>query len=54
VTCSGVFTDVAIVLRLNTAGGRAPASGCDATTVNTGTRVPYSADYYFYKDFDGG
>ena len=24
------------------------------TFVSTRTRVPYSADYYFYKDFDGG
>lgn len=35
-------------MSLNTAGGEAPATGCDATTVDTETRVPYSADYYFY------
>ena len=29
----GVFSDVAIVQRLNTAGGVAPATGCDASTV---------------------
>ena len=51
---SGVFTDVAIVLRLNTAGGQPPASGCDATTAQTQARVPFSADYYFYKDFGSG
>ena len=45
---TGVFTDITYVQRLNTAGGNAPATGCDATTVNTDTRVNYSADYYFY------
>ena len=45
---SGEFSDVGIVQRLNTAGGRAPAGGCDATTADTVNRVPYSADYYFY------
>jgi hypothetical protein len=48
----GQLSDIAIVQRLNTAGGKAPpATGCDATNVNTMTRVPYSADYYFYNDF---
>lgn len=47
----GELSDIAIVQRLNTAGGKVPANGCDATTVNTMTRVPYSADYYFYNDF---
>jgi hypothetical protein len=45
---TGVFTDIAYVQRLNTAGGTAPVTGCDATTVNTDTRVDYSADYYFF------
>jgi hypothetical protein len=53
---SGVFTDITYVQRLNTAGGKAPATGCDATAVNTDTRVGYSADYYFYTSgaSDGG
>jgi hypothetical protein len=50
----GLFTDVSIVQRLATAGGTAPATGCDATTVSTEARVPYSADYYFFKDFGSG
>ena len=45
----GELGDVAFVQRLNTAGGRAPTTACDATTVNTVTRVPYSADYYFFS-----
>jgi hypothetical protein len=48
VSGQGVFSDVAFVQRIDTAGGVAPPSGCDATTVNTDTRVPYAADYYFY------
>jgi hypothetical protein len=47
-TGTGVFSDITFIQRLNTAGGKAPATGCDATTVNTQVRVPYSADYYFF------
>jgi len=53
---TGAFSDVTFVQRLNTAGGVAPG-GCDATTANTDTRVPYSADYYFFTGgvaTDGG
>jgi len=46
---AGVLSDATYVQRLNTAGGRAPATGCDATTVGTDTRSGYSADYYFYS-----
>jgi hypothetical protein len=44
----GVFSDVTFVERLNTNGGAAPATGCDATTAGTDMPVGYSADYYFY------
>jgi len=47
-TGPGVFSQVAFVQRVNTSGGVAPTTGCDASTVNTLVRVPYSADYYFY------
>ena len=50
---SGVFTDVAYVQRLNTAGGKAPSTGCDATTASSETRINYSADYYFYTAAPG-
>ena len=53
----GVFSPVAFVQRINTAGGLAPTGGCDASTVDTLVRVPYSADYYFYvsiNQLDGG
>ena len=55
-TGTGVFSDVSYVQRLNTAGGVAPATGCDATTSGMETRIPYSADYYFFTggSSDGG
>jgi Protein of unknown function (DUF3455) len=45
---SGVLSRVTTIERLNTKGGRAPASGCDAAHVRQDVRVPYSADYRFY------
>jgi hypothetical protein len=44
---TGAFTDVTYVQRVNTAKGKAPATGCDAAHVNTDVNVWYSADYYF-------
>lgn len=37
------------IQRINTAGGQAPADGCDATTAGNTVRVPYTADYLFYS-----
>lgn len=37
------------IQRVNTTGGLAPTSVCDATTVGTTVGVPYTADYYFYE-----
>src|SRR5436190_1453540 len=37
-TGSGMLSDATYVQRLNTAGGKAPATGCDATTAGTDTR----------------
>lgn len=37
------------IQRVNTTGGLAPASGCDESTAGTVAKVPYTADYYFYK-----
>jgi hypothetical protein len=44
----GRLHDVSAVQRLRTTGGKAPATGCDATHVATEVRVAYSADYLFY------
>ena len=45
---NGLLSAVTTVQRLNTKGGKAPASGCDAAHVGQDVRVPYSADYLFY------
>jgi len=51
-TGAGAFSDVAVIQRVNTAGGLAPAGGCDASNVDTQVRVPYSADYYVFVSSD--
>jgi hypothetical protein len=45
---SGVLSRATSIQRLNTKGGKAPASGCDAAHAGQEVRVPYSADYLFY------
>jgi Protein of unknown function (DUF3455) len=45
---NGLLTPVTTIQRLNTKGGKAPSSGCDAAHVDQETRVPYTADYLFY------
>lgn len=45
---NGVLSPVTSIQRLNTKGGKAPATGCDASHVGQEVRVPYSADYRFY------
>jgi hypothetical protein len=45
---TGVLSRATTIQRLNTKGGKAPASGCDASHVGQELRVPYSADYLFY------
>jgi len=45
---NGVLSRVTKIQRLNTKGGKAPASGCDSTRAGQEVRVPYSADYLFY------
>jgi hypothetical protein len=45
---SGIMADVAYVVRANTRGGVAPASGCDAAHSGSEKRAPYSAQYLFF------
>jgi hypothetical protein len=45
---SGVLSRATTIQRLNTKGGKAPASGCDAAHVGQEARAPYSADYLFF------
>lgn len=46
---SGRMAKVTFIQRLETAGGLAPATGCDAEHLGATTRVDYTATYYFYE-----
>jgi hypothetical protein len=48
-TGKGIFAKVQSIQRLDTIGGLTPPDPCDATHAEQRTRVPYSADYYFYN-----
>jgi hypothetical protein len=43
------FGRIDFVQRLNTSGGAAPVSGCAGASAGAESRVPYTADYYFYS-----
>ena len=47
--CAGVFTEAKGVLRVSTAGGVAPAAGCDEAHAGIEARIDYTATYYFLK-----
>jgi len=45
------LTGTTFIQRVNTSGGVAPATGCSALTdIGAKAFVPYTADYFFYKD----
>lgn len=48
-TGKGRMSDVTFIHRLETAGGKAPAAGCDAAHAGETTSVDYTATYYFYE-----
>ncbi|HEX5218996.1 MAG TPA: DUF3455 domain-containing protein [Verrucomicrobiae bacterium] len=43
----GIFANTTYIHRVNTVGGKAPSDA--GTFVGQVTRVPYAADYYFYR-----
>jgi hypothetical protein len=45
---SGTFAAVTSIQRIHTKGGLPPPSGCDAPHRDAESKIPYSADYYFY------
>jgi len=47
---SGTFASVGYIARVQTEGGLAPASGCDATHTGAERRVPYGASYVFFSN----
>lgn len=44
----GIFSRVAFIQRLNTVGGKAPATG--GSYVGEEVRVPYTTEYLFYRE----
>jgi hypothetical protein len=46
---AGVFSKVADVQRIDTVGGLAPTTGCDAQHVGQKHSAGYKATYYFYS-----
>ena len=49
-TGGDTLANTTFVQRLNTAGGLAPATGCNLPTdIGNQKFVPYTADYFFYK-----
>jgi len=45
---TGTLSKTQSIQRLETVGGKAPASGCDKAQAGKEVRVPYKATYYFY------
>jgi hypothetical protein len=50
----GMFSKITYIHRLNTEGGVAPDSGCEADHVGQRVRVRYTATYYFYAAANSG
>ena len=48
-TGDGLMKNVSSIQRLQTKGGKAPASGCEASHKGEQARISYSADYFFYS-----
>ncbi len=46
---TGLFSGVASIQRLHTVGGQAPDAGCDQAHSGHEVKVPYSAEYRFFK-----
>ncbi len=46
---NGLLTSVTHIQRLDTVGGKAPATGCDAPHAGQEVRASYSAKYLFYE-----
>lgn len=45
----GEMDDVSYIQRLETVGGLAPTSGCDAAHLGATARADYTATYFFYR-----
>lgn len=45
---NGVLSPATSIQRINTKGGKPPATGCDSAHAGQEVRAPYTADYLFY------
>ena len=45
----GLIANTTYIQRVATTGGRAPTTGCEQKTNGKQKKVPYTADYYFWK-----
>jgi hypothetical protein len=45
----GVLSATSSIQRIGTAGGKAPAEGCDPAHLDQEWRAPYTAQYAFYE-----
>lgn len=46
---SGQFSSISSLQRVNTVGGVAPRTGCDASNAGKRVDVPYTTDYYYFR-----
>jgi len=46
---NGSLSAITSIQRINTVGGKAPATGCSRSNHGATARVAYSADYHFYS-----
>jgi hypothetical protein len=46
---SGMLQHIEFVQRINTTGGIAPTTGCDAAHAKAKARIPYTATYVFFR-----
>jgi hypothetical protein len=53
-TGAGTFAQTTHIQRLDTVGGQAPSSGCDASHIGAKVLVPYRASYFFYRNAAAG
>ena len=49
----GILTDAAFIRRMETMGGVAPATGCDASHISEQARMRYSVVYQFFSAAKG-
>jgi hypothetical protein len=45
----GIYDGTTYIQRVNTTGGLAPLTGANASTVGQQARIPYTAEYFFYR-----